>query len=546
VVQNLAGDFMKTPGESKAAPGDTGTITVNDRAQVDSFDRGAERIFGYAADEVRGRHVALLIPSLQTSRRLRELAFGGQAAEPGRAGFAPEVVARRKDGTIFPLDVDVHEADCGGRPTFTAVVRDVSRRRQAEEELREPRLQGERILNAIGDGVLGLDRHGRTIFVNPAAARMLQRTPDELVGEFQHDVVHHTKPNAASYPWEQCPVLNTLRTATVARVDSEVFWRKDSTSFPVEYLSAPIREEGEAIGAVVTFRDLTKQRLLERQLLESQKLESIGQLAAGIAHEINTPTQYVSDNTRFLQDAFGDLVALVGRLKRLLEAAGRNSMAGGPLREIEAAVEGIDVEYLAEEIPKAIQQSLEGLGQVTQIVRSMRQFASASDEQKQAVDLNQAIQHVLVVSRNEWKYVADVVTEFDPDLPLVTCLAAECNQVFLDLIVNAADAIREKLGEGAAKKGRITVSTSRDGDWVEVRVQDTGTGIRKEFRSRLFDPFFTTKEVGRGIGQGLAVAHSVVTEKHGGVIGFASEVGRGTTFIVRLPIHAGASDKGLE
>ena len=197
-----------------------------------------------------------------------------------------------------------------------------------------------------------------------------------------------------------------------------------------------------------------------------------------------------------------------------------------------------DTEYLLEEIPRAIRQSLEGLERVAKIVRSMKEFSHPGGEEMQAIDLNRAIESTLTVSRNEWKYVADVATDFDPQLPMVDCLPGEINQVVLNLIVNAAHAIADKVRDAAGQRGTITVRTCRDGDWATIAVADTGTGIPLAIQGRVFDPFFTTKEVGRGTGQGLAIAHSVVTDKHGGTIRFESQPGEGTTFFIRLPIHA--------
>jgi len=394
----------------------------------------------------------------------------------------------------------------------------------------------EMILNSAAEGVLALDRTGTVVFVNPAAARTLGREPGELMGRMLDEVFHHTKSDGSLHPWGESPVHATLQEGTILHVDRGAFRSSDGVDFPVEYTSAPIREGGTILGAVVTFRDITERRLLERQRAQAQKLESIGQLAAGIAHEINTPTQYIADNTRFLEDVFRDLGVLLAACSRLHEAADEGAIPEQAVRDVIAAAEQAHAAYLAEEIPRAIAQSLEGVDRVAAIVNSMREFSRPGGDQKQAIDLNRAIQNALTVSRSEWKYVADAVTDLDPDLPLVTCLPAECNQVFLNLIINAAHAIGEKLGPGPTQKGTITVSTRRDGQWVEIRVEDTGTGIPVESRARVFDPFFTTKEVGRGTGQGLAVAYSVVTEKHGGTIRFETEAGRGTTFFIRLPL----------
>jgi len=186
----------------------------------------------------------------------------------------------------------------------------------------------------------------------------------------------------------------------------------------------------------------------------------------------------------------------------------------------------------------AIRQSLGGVAQVAKIVRSMKEFSHPGGDEKQAVDLNQAIGSTLTVSRNEWKYVAEVATDFDESLPSVPCLPSDLNQVMLNLVVNAAHAIADRFGSEPAEKGTITVRTRACGDWAEVRVADTGTGISPAVRDRVFDPFFTTKAVGRGTGQGLAIVHSIITERHGGTIGLESEVGQGTEFIVRLPIES--------
>ncbi len=279
---------------------------------------------------------------------------------------------------------------------------------------------------------------------------------------------------------------------------------------------------------------LREQEAAQGQLVQAQKLESIGQLAAGIAHEINTPTQFIGDNLRFLQDAFAELMLPLAA-SRGADCGGQDAGSGGQGDSASPFPCPEDVEYLVEEIPKAIAQSLEGVERVANIVRAMKEFSHPGTDEMQPVDLNKALECTLTVCRNEWKYVADAAMDFDPHLPPVHCLPGECNQVFLNLIINAAHAIADKQGAGPTQKGTITVSTRADGDWIEVRVSDTGTGIAEEHRSKVFDPFFTTKEVGRGTGQGLAIARSVIVGKHGGGLSFDTETGRGTTFIVRLP-----------
>lgn len=282
--------------------------------------------------------------------------------------------------------------------------------------------------------------------------------------------------------------------------------------------------------------DITDRKNLETQLLHSQKLESVGQLAAGIAHEINTPTQYVGDNTRFLQDAFGDLLRVLGTYARLLEAAQNQSVTPEMLGEVEAAVRDADLEYLGEEIPKAIEQALEGLQKISKIVGAMKEFSHPGGEEKETMDLNRVIETTITVARNEWKYVAEVVTDFAENLPALQCYPGELGQVFLNLIVNAAHAIADVVGDGSDGKGTITLRTRQVENTVEVCISDTGAGVPEPVRDKIFDPFFTTKEVGKGTGQGLAIARSVIVDKHGGALGLESESGRGATFVICLPL----------
>jgi signal transduction histidine kinase len=195
------------------------------------------------------------------------------------------------------------------------------------------------------------------------------------------------------------------------------------------------------------------------------------------------------------------------------------------------------VEFLAQGIPKAIQQSLEGLNNVARIVRAMNVFSHPNNTEKTLTDLNKAIDATLTVARNEWKHVAEIVKDFDETLPRVPCLSGSFNQVILNLVINAAHAIAEKIGANPAVKGTITISTGLSGGVAEIRVRDTGTGIPEAIRDKIFDPFFTTKPLGKGTGQGLAIAHGVVVDQHGGSLSFETEVGRGTVFIIRLPIQ---------
>jgi PAS domain S-box-containing protein len=317
--------------------------------------------------------------------------------------------------------------------------------------------------------------------------------------------------------------------------------RKDGPEIDVELRMCKISWDGKP-AALLLVHDITERRQAERQrdsmevqLRHSQKLESIGQLAAGIAHEINTPTQYIGDNVRFLQEAFRELRNLMAEYDRLLAAAKGEVLTREALEAITVATEQADTSYLLKEIPKAIHQTLEGVERVRTLVGAMKEFSHPGGKEKSPLNLNKAIESTLIVAGNEWKYVAELETDYDASVPLISCLASEFNQAILNLIVNAAHAIADILGKGGVVKGKIRVQTLNCAEWVEIRIADTGTGIPEKVRPRVFDPFFTTKEVGRGTGQGLAIVRSVIVDKHQGSIHFETEDGKGTTFIIRLP-----------
>jgi signal transduction histidine kinase len=281
---------------------------------------------------------------------------------------------------------------------------------------------------------------------------------------------------------------------------------------------------------------LDELRLTQAKLLQAQKLEAIGQLAAGIAHEVNTPTQYVTDNVTFLQRAFDRLQKLTGANTSLLEAARNGDVTPHIVQTVEDARSAAKLDYLARQVPRAIEQSLEGLGQISSIVKAMKEFSHPSGAEKQPFDIHDLIESTSIVAKNEWKYVADLVFDFDWSLPPVLLLRNEFSQVMLNLIVNAAHAIERSLPAGSAEKGKIVIATKAVKLNAEVRVSDNGCGIPDAVRARVFEPFFTTKEVGKGTGQGLAIAYSVVVDKHGGTIHFETEEGKGTTFVITLPL----------
>jgi PAS domain S-box-containing protein len=316
--------------------------------------------------------------------------------------------------------------------------------------------------------------------------------------------------------------------------NGQVFWESAAIT-PI------VDKKGNVVHFLAVKVDITERRQLESELRQAQKLEGIGQLAAGIAHEINTPTQFVTDNLTFLQESWETVFKLIESYREAIRDHLRQT---SPL-VAEAIAEGeqlADLDFIAEEAPRAIAQGLDGARRVANIVRAMKDFSHPDSDDKTETDLNKGIASTITVARNEWKYVADVTTSFDDTLPRVVCYPGEVNQVILNLIVNAAHAIKDKVKDG--DKGLITVTTRLRDQAVEIAVSDTGMGIPESIQNRIYEPFFTTKEVGKGTGQGLSFAHSVIVKKHQGKIWFETEPGRGTTFFIQLPIRQPAPQEG--
>jgi PAS domain S-box-containing protein len=383
------------------------------------------------------------------------------------------------------------------------------------------------------------DVHSRFVRINRAHARHFHlRNPEEAIGKSDADFFSESEAQQKLVD-EQC--LMASGTPLLGKIE-KIDWPDgehwvSSTKVPI------YGADGKVTGLVGISRDITaskkaemERQMIELQLRQSQKLESIGQLAAGIAHEINTPTQYVGDNTRFLQDSFKELEPVLKSHEELIRAAKNNSLTPELVARAEQTLNACDLEYLFAQIPAAINETLEGVGRVTRIVRAMKEFSHPGGKEKSAADLNKAIESTTTVARNEWKYVADMKLDLAPDLPLVPCYLGEFNQVILNLIVNAAHAIGDVVKGQTNAKGLITVRTRREGDCVEIRVSDTGTGIPEKVRPHIFEPFFTTKSVGKGTGQGLSICYGSIVKKHGGTVTFETETGRGTTFILQLPI----------
>ena len=450
-----------------------------------------------------------------------------------------------KDGDIvwIKLAVATVRDEAGHKlDYFVSAFEDITEAKRSEAALQESEEKFRRLFDSAHDAIMTLEPPTwKFTDGNPATLAMFKaksvadftlRGPYDLSPEKQPDgrasgdaamegIMAAMREGSAYFEW------------THKRIDGE--------EFPTTVLLTRMEQGGKPF-LQATVRDISKQRQLEIDLGHARKLEAVGQLAAGIAHEINTPAQFVGDGVHFLREAFAGYQRLVGQYRRaveVLETAGAQQALVSEIREIE---EDIDLSYLEANVPGSFESCHDGISRITTIVRAMKEFAHPDQREKGDANLNQALRTTLAVAKNEYKYVADVTTELG-DLPPVLCHVGDLNQVFLNLIVNAAHAIGDVVGKSGGK-GTIRITTSQEGDSVRIDIADTGAGIPEAIRPRIFDPFFTTKEVGQGTGQGLSIARSIVVTKHHGSLTFESEVGKGTTFTIRLPIGDSSNLQG--
>ena len=482
---------------------------------------------------------AMAVPAFAASDAAQALQIGSFVGVPIRAGDGSLF------GTICGLDPQIASPDLLTRAPGLRLLADLlgrvleaeSLRAQAEEraaEIQEAQASLARSEAMYRFLVAGsrdvISRHaagGEVRYLSPAVAELTGWTPDEVLGHTVAELLHPDD-------------LAVVRAQIAGAVDGagECTFRvrhRDGHWVWVESTATILREpSGEVTEVLAVSRDVTARRVREAAVEQESKLESLGRLSAGLAHEINTPIQYVGDNARFLAEALTDLMGLVGLYR---QAVGGDVPADWAARlpAVHEAEARMDIDYLQEEVPSAVAQTLGGIDRVATIVRAMKAFSHPGQGDHVPADVNQALAATVTVARHQVTQVAELTLDL-AELPPVRCNVAELNQVFLNLVVNAADAVGD-----TGRRGHVHVASSLDGDCVVVTVRDDGPGIAEHVRPHVFEPFFTTKAVGRGTGQGLPLARSVVQDGHGGTITLDTEVGAGTTVTVRLPV-AGAAE----
>jgi len=489
---------------------------------ITTWNPAAKQIFGYSAEEIVGsRATRLLFPEQSEKDLILAHISRGETVENSHT------VRRHKDGHSLPVALSASPVrDESGKTIGTSTTaHDLSARAELEQKLSTVEAQLRHVLQTAAFHVLVVDRQWRLTFVHwPRPGTEPEGGVGKTLWEFQPQLIGSVFEREYRAAMEkQIPRRCEAQFSPSIETPSLKRWF-DTSAYPTP------------TGLLILVQDVTEKHLLDDQLRSAQKMEAIGQLASGIAHEINTPIQYVGDNTLFLKESWEQMTKLLETAQQLCDRMKAGGRGTPPWAEFDAAVQAADLPFLRDEVPKAIEQTLGGVDRVAKIVRAMKEFSHPGSTEKQAVDLNKAIEATVTIARNEWKYVADVELQLDPDLPAVVCLGAEINQVLLNLLVNAAHAIAEAQQRGGKGRGIITISSSHDGPWAELRIQDSGAGIAENVRGRIFDPFFTTKEVGKGSGQGLTLAQTVIVKKHAGRIWFDTETGQGTTFFVRLPV----------
>jgi len=409
-------------------------------------------------------------------------------------------------------------------------------KRQVEEQLAREREILSISLASIGEAIITFSLSGEIVLFNNAAQQITEYSTLEAVGKPAYKVLRilDEKTNKIL----EDPITHLLdlegsidinkihhRPVLLTKTDKKILISGKITSIKID--------QHTHSGYVLVFDDVTEKERVAAQSMLSSKMESIGQLAAGIAHEINTPIQYLGDNLHYVQHALETYIETDERQTQFLNSiANLNAEA----REVLEFRNSQRIDHLNKEVPEAIHESYEGLDRVRKIVLAIREFSHPSQKGKAYSDINKCVQTTVTISRNEWKYCADLETDLDPDLPLVFCRIDELNQVLLNMIVNAAHTIQEKLKESDKEKGKITIKTSLNNEKVFIAITDTGCGISDNIVNRIFDPFFTTKDVGKGTGQGLSLAYNIIVNHHHGAIQVSTEENIGTTFTIELPL----------
>jgi len=489
------------------------------------------RCFGVAPREAAGRPYASALPA-------DLLASGGVAAllERVAAGRspAPRLARMAAAGGERAFDVRAQRLDDDGRVLL--VLAEVTRTEALSKQVDDLRRYNENIIQNMNSALVVVDLEGVVGYANPAAERILGAPPDRLQG-------------ASLWRWFEGAlrgrlVERTLREGVRFRGAEGLIVRDSGERVPIGTSCAPLVDgDGVRRGAVVIFQDLTEIKQLQRQVLQAEKMASIGQLAAGVAHEINNPMGFIHANLFQLGEYVQDLARVFEEVQGLRKACATGSLVEvkGAADRVEAVAEEVDADYLLEDCSKAVRESLEGSERIRHIVQDLRAFSHPDGSERSDADVNECLDSTANIVWTMMKHAVVLTKEYQ-DLPPVRCFPMQLKQVFMNLLVNAYQAI-EEAGRGAERRGEILLRTRAARGGVVVEVADDGVGIPAHDLNRIFDPFFTTKEVGVGTGLGLSIAYNIV-KRHGGTLRVESEPGARTRFEIFLPRDGGEAAEG--
>jgi len=474
-------------------------ILNHNGAFIDLNDKMA-KLFGYERQEMIGQSAAMVLPERYRRRFLCQHKFMDNFQRHSLLGGRRFLFGQRKDGREIALGLSICMQEVNGHQLIVGIVADINPQRQECQQQRNTSQHFKQLLDSSATIVYVHDLSlNKETYISENISRLLGYTSQEVLSNHSFWYKHLHPDDRRRVVQEYRHQLETGEGVLEYRFrhsDGHYLWIYDSFRIKRSRTGTPVEVQGSWTD-ITTRKAIEEQRdRMESELRLAQKLEAVGQLASGIAHEINTPIQFVGDSVYFLQTAFEDLQQLLGQYRNAVGKFADSPIHDQITTELTEAEEEADMDYLQEEVPAAFTRTFEGIERVTNIVRAMKEFGHLDQREKTPVDLNKAIQNTLTVARNEYKYVAEVDTDLG-ELPLVECLASDINQVFLNLIVNAAHAIADVADERGGR-GKITIATCQQGDDVVIEIGDNGCGIPQEIADRIFDPFFTTKEVGKG------------------------------------------------
>jgi len=488
------------------------------------------KITGYSKEEAIGQNPRILQSgkhSLKFYEKIWNILLTGNE-------WHGEFLNKKKDGIYFWESVSILPIKNAKNRVigYAGIKKDITEQKKAEKKIRTAHSTITQLITSIRTILIQVNDKDKIIIWNPTAEKTFNLLPKKILGK---------RMTYSKIPWEWNKVYESISMCFDKKkpvlINNMRYTKQDKSIGFLDIYILPTRNKKNIItGYILWGTDITEKKQLENRLLQAEKLESIGQLAAGVAHEINSPSQYISDNLSFIKDAFKDFITIFKDYKSMIEKQKNGKIIPANLIQVLLEKEKkIDISYLMKETPSAIKQALEGIKKVTEIVQSMKMFSHPGKKEKTIENINTLLKSTTIISKNQWKYVADVNFDLDKNLPEIACYPAELNQVFLNIIINSTQAIKDKFSKND-KQGLIKITTKKQQNSIVIIIRDNGIGIPKKIQKKVFDPFFTTKPIGVGTGQGLSISRNIIIKQHKGKITIFSKENKGTSVKIKLPI----------